>query len=88
MAKLAASPRCSAVIPSGDSLCTDTNDAIQRALGKARSWQPPGNWSPRDWLDEVQAIAAAAGCVAEGDYDAGRGVPRNAFIYRRAIASV
>jgi len=88
MVKLAASPRYSAVIPSSDSLDNDTNDAIQRALGKARSWQPPGNWSRRDWLDEVQAITAAAGCVAEGDYDAGRGVPRNAFIYRRAIASV
>ena len=47
-----------------------------------------GNWSRRDWLDEVQAITAAAGCVAEGDYDAGRGVPRHAFIYRRAITSV
>src|SRR5262245_10540757 len=65
----------------------DANNALQRARRKIRSWQTPGNWSGRDWLDEVKAITATAGWLAEMDYDPGQRVPRSAFIYRRAVTS-
>jgi hypothetical protein len=62
-------------------------DAIRRAFGRARCWRTPPNWSRRDWLDEVQAIIDAAASCAGVNYDSGRGVPRTAFIYIRAVAA-
>jgi hypothetical protein len=62
-------------------------DAIRRAFGRARCWRIPPNWSRRDWLDEVKAIIDAAASCAGVNYDSGRGVPRIAFIYVRAVAA-
>lgn len=67
---------------------SQADDAILRAFAAVRSWRTPPNWSLRDWHNEARAIIAAAGCRADLDYDAKRGVPRTAFIYRRAVASV
>src|SRR5262245_60863783 len=63
------------------------NQAVQRALKKIRCWRTPGNWSGRDWVDEVRAIAATAAWQAEMDYDPKRRIPLAAFAYRRAITS-
>ena len=62
-------------------------DAIRRAFGRARCWRTPPNWSSRDWLDEVKAIIDSAASCAGVNYDSGRGVPRTAFIYVRAVAA-
>ena len=61
--------------------------AVRRALCRARSWQTPPNWSSRDWLNEVRAITVAAGSLAELEYEPARGVPLEAFVYCRALAS-
>ncbi|MGB8472448.1 MAG: hypothetical protein WCE61_00020 [Candidatus Acidiferrum sp.] len=66
----------------------DANDATPRAFAAVRGWCPPPNWSLCDWQKEARAIIAAAGCRADFDYDPKRGVPRAAFVYKRAVASV
>jgi DNA-directed RNA polymerase specialized sigma24 family protein len=66
----------------------DAGDATPRAFAAVRGWCPPPNWSLRDWHKEARAIIAAAGCRADFDYDPKRGVPRAAFAYKRAVASV
>lgn len=64
----------------------ELNAALHRAFCRIRSWRIPPNWSAHDWLDEVKAITAAAGCHAENDYDSELSVPLSAFLYRRALA--
>jgi hypothetical protein len=64
------------------------DDATARAVAAVRSWRPPPNWSLCDWHREAKAIVAAAGCRAAFDYDPKQGIPRAAFIYKRAVASV
>lgn len=66
----------------------DADGAVRRAFGAVRGWRRPPNWSPCDWQREARAIIAAAGCRADFDYDPERGVPRAAFVYKRAVASV
>jgi len=80
---------CEQVLLSNNSYSeTDgAHDAIRRAFGRARCWRTPPNWSRRDWLDEVKAIIDAAASCASLNYDSGRGVPRIAFIYIRAVAA-
>jgi DNA-directed RNA polymerase specialized sigma24 family protein len=73
-------------VPSADN--GDADDAIRRAFGAVRNWRTPPNWSRRDWHREARAIIAAAGCRADLDYDPKRGVPRAAFVYKCAVASV
>jgi DNA-directed RNA polymerase specialized sigma24 family protein len=72
--------------PSSDNGHAD--DAIRRAFGAVRNWRTPPNWSRRDWHREAKAIIAAAGCRADLNYDPKRGIPRAAFVYKRAVASV
>ena len=66
----------------------DADDATRRAFGVARGWRTPPNWSLYDWHQEARAIITAAGYRAAFDYDPKRGVPRAAFVYKRAVASV
>jgi DNA-directed RNA polymerase specialized sigma24 family protein len=66
----------------------DTDDAMRRAFGAVRNWRTPPNWSRRDWHREARGIIAAAGCRADLNYDPKRGVPRAAFVYKCAVASV
>jgi len=65
----------------------DVDEAVRWALRKISSWRTPVNWSERDWCGEVKAITAAAGWLADVDYDPRRGVPRSAFVYQRALTS-
>jgi hypothetical protein len=53
-----------------------------------RGWRIPPNWSLCDWHNEARAIIAAASSRAAFDYNPKRGVPRAAFLYQRAVASV
>jgi DNA-directed RNA polymerase specialized sigma24 family protein len=66
----------------------DLDSVLHRVVWKVRSWRIPPNWAAHDWFDEVKAIAAAAGCRAEIDYDPQRRVPLSAFVYRRALTCV
>ncbi len=67
---------------------SDAENATRRAFGAVRGWRTPPNWSLYDWHHEARAIIAAASCRAAFDYDPKRGVPRAAFVYKRAVASV
>ena len=59
--------------------------ALHRAFCRILSWRIPPNWSAHDWSDEVKAITAAAGCLAELQHDSESGVPLSAFLYQRAL---
>jgi RNA polymerase sigma factor (sigma-70 family) len=47
----------------------------------------PRNWSVRGWFEEIRAHSNAALWQALCDFDPSRGVPLEAFIYQRVIAS-
>jgi hypothetical protein len=51
-------------------------------------WRVPPNWSKEDWRQEFEAHGWAAACEAECDFDPQRGVPLDAFVYRRVQARV
>src|ERR1700722_1736613 len=56
-----------------------------RCWSRIRSWSVPPRWSCRDWWDEARAQGALAAHRAGAEFDARRGVPREAFLYRRVI---
>lgn len=58
---------------------------IQKCLKRIRKWRVPPHWSKRDWLDETTAEVMSAVLHASRDYDASRGVPRCAYLYRRIM---
>ena len=59
---------------------------LYRARRKILSWPKPANGSNHDWSDEVKGITAAVRCRVEIDFDPGRGVPMEAFLYLRALS--
>jgi DNA-directed RNA polymerase specialized sigma24 family protein len=61
---------------------------LERCFSRICSWRTPPNWSNREWFEEIKAHAIAASCRAMSEYDAGRGVPLEAFVYQRVIARV
>jgi len=63
------------------------DDAILRALGRARSWRVPPHWSKCDWFDELRAIIQYGAACAGLDFNAKRGVPLGAHIYMRAVSA-
>src|SRR6266496_4951557 len=50
-------------------------------------WQVPGNWSRRDWVEELRQVASVAADRALLKYDSGCGIPLGAFIYMKIRAS-
>ena len=66
---------------------TDADDAVRRALARARLWRTPPHWSTSAWLDELRDVLHCAAACAGLDYDAEQGVPRRAHIYTRAISA-
>ena len=64
-------------------------DAIWgRCWHRIRTWRVPARWSPCDWRDEARAEGLLAACQADREFDLARGVPREAFLYRRIMARV
>jgi RNA polymerase sigma factor (sigma-70 family) len=59
-----------------------------RCWARIRSWSIPPRWSWRDWWDEARAQGALAAHRAGTEFDAQRGVPREAFLFRRVVAAV
>src|SRR3989442_412159 len=63
---------------------------VRRTLGaclnQVRRWRAPPNWSPRDWLEEIQQVARIAASQAEREYDPGMAVEFAAFVQRRVRA--
>jgi RNA polymerase sigma factor (sigma-70 family) len=47
----------------------------------------PHHWAIQDWLEEMEAEAAAAALQAARDFDPGRNVPWEAFLRRRIMAA-
>jgi len=64
--------------------CAVLNNCFRRIC----SWRVPPNWSTSDWFDEIKAHGVAALWQALCDYDAGRAVPLEAFVYQRVVARV
>jgi DNA-directed RNA polymerase specialized sigma24 family protein len=90
---------CGWVLPSGaspstDAGCTASPDPAHwpllwaRCWTRIRSWRVPPRWSPSDWWDEAGAEGALAAYEALRDFEPGRLVPLDAFLYRRVIESV
>jgi RNA polymerase sigma factor (sigma-70 family) len=59
-----------------------------RCWARIRTWGVPPRWSYRDWCDEVRAQGSLAACLSRRDFDPRRGVPLDAFLYRRIVESV
>ena len=60
--------------------------AVQSGLSRIRSWRAPPNWSRRDWLEELTAVATAAAWEALCEFDPARGVPLAGFGYCKIIS--
>jgi DNA-directed RNA polymerase specialized sigma24 family protein len=52
------------------------------------TWQLPPLWAARDWYEEAHAQGALADARARRDFDPARGVPLEAFRYRRVVDAV
>jgi DNA-directed RNA polymerase specialized sigma24 family protein len=58
---------------------------LNRCFKRICTWRVPPNWSVADWREEIRAHGLAAACEACCDFDPSRGVPLDAFVYRRVI---
>ncbi|MBL8746976.1 MAG: sigma-70 family RNA polymerase sigma factor [Phycisphaerae bacterium] len=56
-----------------------------RCTARVRRWPPPPGWSRHEWIMESAANAAHQALQAEQDFDARRGVPIEAFIWKRVL---
>ena len=61
---------------------------VQECVKRIRHWRVPPHWTRADWQDEVTAQAEAAAYEASREYDTSQGVPLNAFVHQRVVASV
>ena len=59
-----------------------------RCWVRVRSWRVPPRWSVGDWWDEARATGTLAYVQARRDFDPRRGVPLDAFLYRRVVDAV
>jgi DNA-directed RNA polymerase specialized sigma24 family protein len=59
-----------------------------RCWKRIRTWQLPPLWAARDWYEEARAQGGLADCLARRQFDPGRGVPLDAFVYRRVVSAV
>lgn len=59
-----------------------------RCWTRVRTWEVPPRWSARDWWDEARAEGALAVSQARSEFDPRRGVPLDAFLYRRVVDAV
>lgn len=66
----------------------DCSAVFDRCMHRIRSWRAPLNYSRKDWLDEIEAEAAAEMWLALQSYDPSRNVPVGAFLYQRVLAGV
>jgi len=60
-------------------------DLWSRCWKRIRTWRLPPLWAARDWYEETRAQGALAECLARREFDPGRGVPLDAFLYRRVV---
>lgn len=60
----------------------------KRLWSRIRRWQIPPRWSASDWKDESMSITALAILIAHGEYEVGRQVPLEAFLFTRSLAAV
>jgi DNA-directed RNA polymerase specialized sigma24 family protein len=92
-------PGCGWVVPPGAIRSTDPGRVVlpaptdwpslwARCWTRIRSWRVPPRWSPSDWCDEAYAQGAQAACEALRDFEPGRLVPVDAFLYRRVVEGV
>ena len=66
--------------------CKDLISA--RCLARIGRWRVPANYERQEWMREVEAVVACTALVAEREYDASRGVPRDAFVFDRILGTV
>jgi DNA-directed RNA polymerase specialized sigma24 family protein len=59
---------------------------LKRCFKRICGWRVPPNWSAADWREEIKAHGLFAACEASRDFDSSRGVPLDAFVYKRVIA--
>lgn len=82
------SHRASLICPGGDCPAAQSDCAREipdRWLARIMRWRVPPNWGPRDWSDEIRAIARAASWQASREFDPSRAVPFEWFVRHRIL---
>jgi len=59
-----------------------------RCWHRSRPWRLPPRWTARDWQEEARAQGALGDTLARREFDPTRGVPLDAFRYRRVVDAV
>ena len=63
-------------------------DVWARCWKRIRRWSVPPRWAARDWHDEARAQGGLANSLARHEFDPTRGIPLEAFLYRRIVDAV
>lgn len=66
----------------------DWPDVWARCWLRIRNWGVPPRWSDSDWRDEARAEGGLAAAIACCEFDPGRGVPFDGFLFRRVADAV
>jgi RNA polymerase sigma factor (sigma-70 family) len=53
---------------------------------RTHGWRTPPRWSPRDWLEEIDAESIASACQAILIFEPDRGPSLESFLYHRILA--
>ena len=59
-----------------------------RCWRRIRTWRLPPQWASRDWYHEARAQGGLADTQARQEFNPTRGVPLEAFLFRRIVDAV
>jgi hypothetical protein len=58
-----------------------------RCLARISRWRVPANYNRTDWMRELRAVISCTAVIADREYNASCGVPRDAFLYERLLSA-
>lgn len=61
-------------------------DVWAACVQRTHAWRTPPRWSPRDWLEELDAESIASACHAIRIFDPDRGPSLESFVYHRILS--
>jgi RNA polymerase sigma factor (sigma-70 family) len=61
-------------------------DVWAACVRRTHGWRTPPRWSPRDWLEEIDAEGIASACHAVLIFEPDRGPSLESFVYHRILA--
>jgi RNA polymerase sigma factor (sigma-70 family) len=65
---------------------TNWPDVWAACVRRTHGWRTPPRWSPRDWLEEIDAECLASACQAVLIFEPDRGPTLESFVYHRILA--